>query len=92
MSGILMMFLLAVFSLIGLIMAVFPRRMMESLDRLEDRLFNRRPVKTAYGPGDSSAQPSRLNSIVVLSTRVVGIFTVVLGLFYIIMFVFLYPI
>ena len=93
MSGILMLILIMALSLIGLIMAVFPRRLMEWMDRVEDKLFNRRPAKAAAsGAGDGNAPPSRLSSIIVFSTRVVGIFTVALGLFYIVMFVFVYPI
>lgn len=80
-------------SIIGLVMAVFPRQLIDWMDRIEDKLFNRHPVKAAAsGVKDGNASTSRLTSIIVLSTRVVGIFTVALGLFYIVMFVFVYPI
>ena len=92
MSGILLMLLLAALSLIGLVMAVFPRRLLGWTDRVEDRVFNRRPVNAPSGGGNSDAPPSRMTSVIILSTRVVGIFTVALGIFYIVMFVFVYPI
>ena len=88
-----MILLIVALSVIGLVMAVFPRRLMEWMDRMEDRLFKRRPVKaTASAANDTNTHASRMSSIIVLSTRVVGIFTVALGLFYIVMFVFVYPI
>lgn len=87
-----MMFLLAGFSLMGMIMAIFPRRLMLWLDRAEDRLFNRQPVNAASEAGNGNTPPSRMTSIIVLSTRVVGVFTVALGIFYIFMFIFVYPI
>jgi hypothetical protein len=83
------MVLISALSIIGLIMVVFPRRLVELMDRVEDKIFNRHPVK----PMDPIVkQTSVLFSIIVLSTRVVGIFTVALGLFYIVMFIFVYPI
>jgi hypothetical protein len=93
MSEVGLLLFIAALSLIGLIMALFPRRLMEWLDNLEDKLFNRRPVEKAASMADKGDTPaSRLSSIMVLVIRVVGIFTVLLGIFYIVMFVFVYPI
>ena len=93
MPEIVLLLFIAALSLIGLFMAVFPRRLMEWLDRLENKLFNRRPVNAAASGADNGNTPvSRLSFIMVLVIRVVGIFAVVLGICYIVMFVFIYPI
>jgi hypothetical protein len=54
MSEVGLLLFIAALSLIGLIMALFPRRLMEWLDNLEDKLFNRRPVEKAASMADKA--------------------------------------